>query len=142
MSTLGGDLLSSAVHQAFDGPASLSFSCRCWRVEREAMVMTPPTMHDSAVNTLLPWLPSSLPQEMPSRVSSLASPRPVSLQSTAALALDRSTIPEFQLPANGPSRGPASLSWVYVAAPKTLRVSFHLGCHRSTVSLLNVSPLT
>ena len=27
----------SSVHQVFDGPASLLFSCRCWRVERERL---------------------------------------------------------------------------------------------------------
>ena len=49
-----------------------------------------------------------------------------------------------QLPATVPSRGPASLSQVFMAAARTLWFSFHLGCHRSTVPLsaLNVSPLT
>ena len=46
-------LLCSSGCQAFDGPASLLFSCRCWCVgEREAMVMAPPPTHDSAVS---PW---------------------------------------------------------------------------------------
>ena len=38
--------------QASDGPASLSFSCRCWCVEREAMVMAPHPTYDSAGS---PW---------------------------------------------------------------------------------------
>ena len=55
-----------------------------------------------------------------------------------------STIPKLQLPAAAPSRGPASLSRVRMAAARTVWFSFHSGCHRSAVSLsaLNVSPLT
>ena len=43
-----------------------------------------------------------------------------------------------------PSRGPAFLSRVHGAAARTVSFSFHLGCHRSAVSLsaLNVSSLT
>ena len=43
-----------------------------------------------------------------------------------------------------PSRGPVFLSRVCMAAARTVWVSFHLGCHRSAVSLsaLNVSPLS
>ena len=32
-----GVLLCSLVHQAFDGPASLLFSCKCWHVGRERL---------------------------------------------------------------------------------------------------------
>ena len=46
---LAGVLLCSSVHQAFDRPASLLFSCWYWRVKREAMVMTPPSTCDSVV---------------------------------------------------------------------------------------------
>ena len=35
--------------------------------------------------TLLPWLPGFPPQALPTTVSSLTSPQPISLQSTAAL---------------------------------------------------------
>ena len=35
--TLGGVLLCISVHQAFVGPASLLFSCRCWHVGREGL---------------------------------------------------------------------------------------------------------
>lgn len=38
--------------QAFNGSASLLFSCQCWRVEGEAMVMTSLPRHDSAVSCL------------------------------------------------------------------------------------------
>ena len=63
---------------------------------------------------------------------------------TAALSLDCSTIPKLQLPAPVPSRGPALLSRVCMAATRTVWFSFHLGCHRSAVSLsaLSISPLT
>ena len=57
---------------------------------------------------------------------------------------DFSTIPRLQLPATAPSSRLASLSGECVAAARTVWFSFHLGCHRSAVSLsaLNVSPLT
>ena len=60
------------------------------------------------------------------------------------LPWDCATIPKLQLPAAAPSRGPASLSRVWMAAARTVWFSFHLGCHRSAISLpaLNVSPLT
>ena len=60
------------------------------------------------------------------------------------LPWDCSTIPKLHLLAAAPSRGPASLSGVCMAAARTVWFSFHLGCHRSAVSLsaLNVSPLT
>ena len=54
------------------------------------------------------------------------------------------TISKLQFPAAAPSRGLVSLSRVCMAAARTILFSFHLGCHRSAVSLsaLNVSPLT
>ena len=93
---------------------------------------------------LASWLPGCPPQVFPNTVSSLTSWCYVSLQSTAALTCDCSTIPKLQLPATAPSRGPASLSGVCMAVARTVRFPFRLGCHRSAVSLsaLNVSPLT
>ena len=70
------------------------------------------------------------------RVLSLAgSPHPV---------IACSTILKLQLPAAAPSREPASLTGVCMAAARTVWFSIHLGCHRSAVSLsaLNVFPLT
>ena len=54
------------------------------------------------------------------------------------------TIPKLQLPVAAPSRGPASLSGVFMATARNVLFSFHLDFHRSAVSLsaLNVSPLT
>ena len=56
---------------------------------------------------------------------------------------DCSTIPKLQLPATEPSREPGFLFGVCMAVARTVWFSFHLGCHRSAVSLsdLNVSPL-
>ena len=47
---------------------------------------------------------------------------------------DYFTIPKLQLPANAPSRGPAFLSGVCMAATRTVLFSFHLGCHRLSCS--------
>ena len=54
---------------------------------------------------------------------------------------DCSTIPMLQLPTTACSREPASLSRVHMAVARSVWFSFHLGCHRSAVSLsaLNVS---
>ena len=87
-------------------------------------------------------------------LSSLISPKSVSSPSHALSPSLHSpqqpspwngpTIPKLQLPAAAPSRGPVSLSGVCMAAARTVWFSFHLGCHRSAVSLsaLSVSPLT
>ena len=91
---------------------------------------------------LLPWLPGLPPEAPPITISALASVWSTSPQSTAALALG--LLHSLQVPAIAPSRGPASLSEVCLAAAKAVWFSFPLGCHRSAVSLsaLNVSPLT
>ena len=46
----GWILHCSSVIQLLDGPASLLFSCDAGVWEREAMVMAPPPIHDSAVS--------------------------------------------------------------------------------------------
>ena len=113
--------------------------------EREGMA--PPATCDSAVSPCfhgcLAFLHSHSPPP-PTTISSLTSP-PLSLLSQQQPSLwDFSTIPKFQFPATAPSRWPVSLSGVCMAAARTVWFSFHLGCHRSTVSFsaLNVSPLT
>ena len=120
--------------------------------EREAMVMAPSPWLGSIA--LLPWLPTFPPQAFPTTISSLISPQSVSSPShplnPSLLSQQQlspwgcSTVPKLQLPAAAPSRGPVFLSGVCVAAARTVWFSFHLGCHRSAVSLsaLNVSPLT
>ena len=103
--------------------------------------MALPTTRDSAVSPCFHGCPAL---EFPTTVSSLTSPRSVSPQSTAALALDCSRIPQLQLPAAASARGPASLSRVCMAVARTVWFSFHLGCHRSALllSALNISCLT
>ena len=93
--------------------------------------------------TLLPWLPCFPPQPFPTTVSSPTFPRLSLCSQQQSLPWDCSTIPKLQLPADVPSREPASLSGVWTSVARTLWFSFHLGCYRSAVSLsaLNVSPL-
>ena len=112
--------------------------------EREAMVMAPPPMHDLAVlpcfHRCLAFLHRHFPPQSPP-----SHPLNLSLCSQQQpLPWDCSTIPKPQLPAAVPSRGSASLSRVCMVAVRTVWFSFHLGCHRSALSLssLNVSPLT
>ena len=87
------------------------------------------------------WFP---PLAFPTRISSLTSPQSISPSRQQRLSWNCSTIPELQLPAVVPSRRLAFLSGKCMAAARTVWFSFHLGFHRSAVSLsaLNVSPLT
>ena len=118
--TLPGVLLCCSVHQAFDGPASLLFSCQCWCVEREAMVMAPPTTHDSAVSPcfhgclafyhrrFLPCSPPSHPLD------------PSLCSQQQPLHCDCSTILKLQLPAAAPSRRPTFLPGIYIGLARTV----------------------
>ena len=112
--------------------------------EREAMVMAPPTMCDSAVVPCFHGCLAFLHWHFPPRSLSSRHFNP-SLHSQEQLSpWDCSTIPKLQLLPTAPSRGPVLLSRVCMAVASTVWFSFHLGCHRSAVSLstLNVSPLT
>ena len=93
---------------------------------------------------LLPWLPGFPPQAFPTTISLLTSPWSFSLQLTGALPWDCSTILKLQLPAAAPSRRSMSLSVVCMAVARTVWFSFHLVCHRSSVSVwtLSIFPLT
>ena len=75
------------VHQTFDGPAYLLFSCQCWPVGRERLWRWLHPLHVTQHISLLPQLPGFPPQAFPTMISSLTSPWSVSLQSTAALIL-------------------------------------------------------
>ena len=88
------------------------------------------------------WLSSLITRQSDSFPSHPHSPSLCSQQHPSPW--DCPTIPKLQLPAAAPSRGPVSLSGVCMAAARTVQFSFHLGCHRSAVSLsaLNDSPLT
>ena len=114
---LAGVLLWSSVHQAFDGPASLLFSCRCWHVGREAMVMAPPSTCGSAVSSCFHSCPAFLHKHFPPQ--SPSSP-PLNLclcSQQQPLPQDHSTLPN---PAASLSRGPSSLSRVCMAAARTV----------------------
>ena len=112
--------------------------------ERQAMVMAPPHTPDSAVSpcfhdclALLHWhFPTWSPPSHPLDLSLCSQQQP--------LHCDCSTILKLQLPAAAPSRRPTFLPGIYIGLARTVWFSFHLGCHRSAVSLsaLNVSPLT
>ena len=131
------------MHQAFDEPASLLFSCHCWPVVGEAMVIVPTPMLDSAVSPCFHGCPAFLHRHFPQQSPPLHPLDPSLHSQQWHSPWDCSTIPELQLPAIASSRGPVSLSGVCMAAARTAWFSFHLGCHRSAVSLstLNVSLL-
>ena len=130
--------------KAFDGPASLLFSCRCWHLEKEAMVMAPPPTHDSAVSPCfhgcLAFLCRHFPPQSPP--SHPLTPSLRSQQQPSPWVC--STIPKLQLPAAALTRWHVSLLGLCMAAVRTVWFSFHLGFHRSPVSLsaLNGSPMT
>ena len=111
---------------------------------RGAVVMAPPTMRDSAVSPRFHGCLAFLHRHFPPQSHS-SHPFDLSFHSLQQPSLwGCSTIPKHRLAAAAPSRGPASLSGVYLAAARAVWFSFHLGCHRSAVSLSasNVSPLT
>ena len=111
---------------------------------REAMVLASPRMRDSAVlpcfHGCLAFLHRHFPPQSPP-----SPPLSPSLHGQQQpLPWDFCIIPKLQLPASVPSRGPASLSTVCMAAARTFWFSSHWGFPRSAVSLsaLNISPLT
>ena len=112
--------------------------------KRQAMVMAPPTMHDSIVSPCFHGCPAFCHMHFPPQSSS-SHLLDLSLHNQQwPSPWDCSTIPKHQLSGAVPSRGPASLSWVCIAEARIILFSSHLGCHRSDVSLsaLNVSPVT
>ena len=118
---LAGTLLCSSVRQAFDGPASLLFSClKLACGEREAMVIAPPPTCDSVVSPCfhgcLAFLHRHFPPQSPP--SHPLDPSLCSQQQPSAW--DCSTIPKLQLPAAAPSKEPAYLSRVCMAAARTV----------------------
>ena len=112
--------------------------------EREAMVMAPSLTCDSAVSPCFHGCPAFLHTNFPSQ-SPPSPPLDLSLcNQQQPSPWDRSTIPKLQLPATPPFRVSWSLSGLSMAVTRTVWFSFHLGCHRSALSLsaLNVSSLT
>ena len=103
--------------------------------DRETMVMAPPLPCDSAVSPCFHGCLAFLHRHFPPQ-SPPSHPLDPSLRSQQQPSpWDCSTIPELQLPATAPSREPASLSWVCMAAAWTAWFSFHWHCCRSAVSL-------
>ena len=112
--------------------------------EREAIAMASPATCGSVVSLCFHGFLAFLYRHFPPQ-SSPSHPPNLSFHSQQQPSpWVCSTIPKLQLPPAAPSRGPASLFGVCMAAARTVWFSFHLGCHRSAVSLsaLNVSPLT
>ena len=112
--------------------------------EREAMVMARLLMHDSAVSFCFHGCLAFLHRHFPPQSFPSHPLNPSIHSQQQPLPWNCSTIPKIQLPAAAPSRGSASMSGVCMARARTVWFSFHLGCHRSAVSLsaLNFSSLT
>ena len=112
--------------------------------ERQAIVMAPTPMSDSAVSPCFHGCLAFLHRHFPPRSPS-SHPLNLSLRSQQwPSPWDCSTIPKFQLPGAAPSRRPVFLSGVCMAVARTVWFSFHLDYHRSAFSLsaLNIYPLT
>ena len=94
---------------------------------REAMVMAPPTMGDSAVSPCFHGCLAFLHRHFLSR--SLPSPplHPSLCSQQQPSSWDLFMLPK--LPAAVPSRASSSLSGVCMAVARTVWFSFHLGCH-------------
>ena len=90
------------------------------RGEREDMVMAPPSTHDSTVSPCFHGCPAFLHRHFPPQ-SSPSHPLDLSLCSQQQpWPWYCSTISKLQLPAAAPSRGPAPLSQLCVAAARTV----------------------
>ena len=104
--------------------------------------MVPPPTHDSAVSPCFHGCRVFLHRHFPPQ-SPPSHPLDLSLHSQQQPSpCDCSTNPKLQLPVAAPSRGPASLSGVCRAVARTVCFYFHLGCHRSAVSLLALNDFT
>ena len=116
---MGSYSVVQCVRRLFDGPASLLFSYPHWYVEREAMVMAPPPMHDLAVSPCFHGCPAFLHRNFPLQ-SPLSHPLHLSLcNQQQPSPRNCSTIPKLQLLPTVPSRGPAFLSRVCMAVART-----------------------
>ena len=115
---LAGVLLCRPVCQAFDGPASLMFIWR--REEREAMVMAPPTKHDSRVSPCFHGCPAFLHRHFPSQSPPSHPLNPSLCHQQQPSPWDCFATPKFQLPATAPSREPAFLFGVCMAPARTV----------------------
>ena len=135
---LAGVLLCSLAHQSLKGaPWVGSYSVvQCIRClmgqplccsaanagygEREAIVMAPPATRDSAVSPCFHGCPSFLHRYFPPQSPSSSHLDPSLHSQQQPLPWDCSTTRQLQLSASAPSRGPASLSGVCMAAARTV----------------------
>ena len=98
----------------------LLFSCGCWLCgEREAMVMAPPPVSDSAVPPYFHGCLTFLHRHFPPQSPPSHPLDPSLCSQQQPLPWDCSTIPKLQLPAAVPSRRPA---------PQSLNSSCQLPC--------------
>ena len=120
------------------------FSCRCWCVERKRLWWWIHPLHRThlyRLASMAAWLFSTgishhnLLPHIPRICLSIVNSSPRQGTSPQSLNSNSPTVP---------SRGSTALSEVCMATARTVWFSFHLGFHRSAVSLwaLNVSPLT
>ena len=94
--------------------------------EREAMVMAPTPMCDSAVSPCFSGCLAFFHRHFPPQ-SPPQHPLNLSLHSRQQPSpWDCSPIHKLQLPATAPSRGPASLSWVYCSKDCLILIPFSL----------------
>ena len=76
--------------QAFDGPASLLFSCQCCQLPmlgREAMMMAPPLTRDSAVSPCFHGCPAFLHRHSPHNLLHIPSIRNSAVNSSPCLGI-------------------------------------------------------
>ena len=108
------------------------------------MVMALPTMRDSAVLPCFHGCLAFLHRHFPPQSPPSPPPNSPLHSQQQPLPWDCSTIPKLQLPPLPLSGDLHFCLGVCMAVARTVQFSFHLGCHRSAVSLsaLNVSPLT
>ena len=112
--------------------------------EREAMVMASPSTNDSTVSPCFLSCLAYLHRNFPSQYPTSCHLSPSLCSQEQLLPWDRYTIPMLQVSGALPPRGrDLPLSGDSMAAARIVWFLFHIGCHRSAVSLsvLNISLL-
>ena len=107
--------ICSSVCQAFDGPASLFFSCRCWHVGGQRLRWQwrlHPLWH-SAVSPCFHGFLAFLHRHFPPQSPPSHALHPSLCSQQQPLPWDCSTRLKLQLPATAPSRGPAPVRGMY-----------------------------
>ena len=128
----------SSMSQAFDGPASLLFSCQCWCVGSQRLWWW---LHPLHVTQQCPLA------SMAARLSCTGISHHNLLPHIPLVrlsAVNSSPCPGIASQSLSSSSQSLHLLGVHMAAARTVWFSFHLSCHSSAVllSALNASPLT